>query len=477
MAGVRKMMKVEPLPQAPTEGLDNPARRWATLAVLLGTFAGNLGVSIANVALPAIATDLGAQAAQAIWIVNAYQLAMVIAVLPLASLGEKLGYKRVFMAGLVVFTLASLLCAWAPNLEALVAARIVQGLGAACVSTIVPALLRVVFPPKLVGAGIGYLALTVATSAAIGPSFAAGILSLGSWRWLFGINLPIGLFAIALAWRTLPDSAPAARSFDLAGTLLNALTLTLFVVGGSELGDANGRNAAIGMLVLGCASAVVLVRHQRGRKAPLLPLDLLRIPVLRLSVGTSVTSYTAQTMALLALPFLLVSEMGRSAAATGLLMTPWPLVIVVVAPLSGKLSDRFNAERVGAAGLALFSLGLVTLALLPASPSDVDIIWRVTLCGIGFGLFQTPNNRLMLTSAPRERSGAAGGLMTMSRMVGMTAGAAIATVMLDLYGTRGAGTSLAIAAAAAAIGLPAALLRMQQSRKSQSRKSQSRTAP
>jgi len=464
---VSNTLKAEPIPQPPAEGLaqglPDSARRWATLAILLGTFAGNLGVSIANVALPAIASDVGAQAAQAIWIVNAYQLAMVIAVLPLAALGEKLGYKRVFMAGLVVFTLVSLLCAWAPSLETLVAARIVQGLGAACVSTIVPALLRVVFPPKLVGAGIGYLALTVATSAAIGPSVAAGILSLGSWRWLFGINLPIGLLAIVLAARILPASVPVARSFDIVGALLNAVTLTLFVVGGSELGDADGRAAAIVMLALGCISAVVLVRHQRKRTAPLLPLDLLRIPVLRLSVGTSITSYTAQTMALLALPFLLVSEMGRSAAATGLLMTPWPLVIVVVAPLSGKLSDRFNAEIVGAAGLALFSLGLLLLALLPASPSDLDIVWRVTVCGIGFGLFQTPNNRLMLTSAPRERSGAAGGLMTMSRMVGMTAGAAIATVMLDLHGTRGAGTSLGIAAAAAAIGLPAALLRLRQS--------------
>jgi DHA2 family multidrug resistance protein-like MFS transporter len=453
------MMKSEAAVQTGGEGLDKGALRWAGLSILLGTFVGNLGASIANVALPSIAADLQAQAAQAIWVVNAYQLAMVIAVLPLASLGEKLGYKRVFMAGLAVFTLASLLCACAPNLEALVAARVLQGLGGACVSTIVPALLRTVFPAKQVGAGIAYLALTVAVSAAIGPSLAAGILSVGSWRWLFGINLPIGLFAIALAGRILPRNAPVARRLDLTGALLNALTLTLFVVGASELGDRSARATAGIMLVLGCVSALALVRHQRGLETPLLPLDLLRIPVLRLSVGTSVTSYTAQTIAMLALPFLLIAEMGRSAAATGLLMTPWPLVIVVVAPLSGRLSDRFNSELVGAAGLALFSLGLAALALLPMSPSDLDIVWRVSLCGIGFGLFQTPNNRLMLISAPRERSGAAGGLMTMSRMVGMTAGGAVATVMLDLYGTRGAGTSLAIAAGAAGMGLLVALLR------------------
>jgi MFS transporter, DHA2 family, multidrug resistance protein len=454
------MMKPEPALHAPGQGLDTPARHWATLAILLGTFVGNLGASIANVALPSIAQDLHAQAAQAIWVVNAYQLAMVVAVLPLASLGEKLGYKRVFMAGLVVFTLASLLCAVAPNLETLVAARVLQGLGGACVSTIVPALLRAVFPPRLVGAGIGYLALTVAVSAAIGPTVAAGVLSTGSWRWLFGLNLPLAILAIVLAARILPGSRPIARSFDLGGTVLNAVTLTLFVIGASELGDADKRGMAALLLVLGCLSAVLLVRHQRGRAAPLLPLDLLRIPVLRLSTFTSIASYTAQTVALLALPFLLIAELKRSAAATGLLLTPWPLVIVVVAPLSGKLADRFDSERIGAAGLALFTLGLVTLALLPAAPSDLDIVWRVTLCGIGFGLFQTPNNRLLLISAPPGRSGAAGGLMTMARMVGMTGGAALATVMLDLYGTRGAGTALGIAAGVAGLGLVVALLRM-----------------
>jgi len=366
----------------------------------------------------------------------------------------------VFMAGLVVFTLASLLCAVAPNLETLVAARVLQGLGGACVSTIVPALLRAVFPPRLVGAGIGYLALTVAVSAAIGPTVAAGVLSTGSWRWLFGLNLPLAILAIVLAARILPRSSPIARSFDLGGAVLNAVTLTLFVIGASELGDADKRGMAALLLVLGCLSAVLLVRHQRGRAAPLLPLDLLRIPVLRLSTFTSIASYTAQTVALLALPFLLIAELKRSAAATGLLLTPWPLVIVVVAPLSGKLADRFDSERIGAAGLALFTLGLITLALLPAAPSDLDIVWRVTLCGIGFGLFQTPNNRLLLISAPPERSGAAGGLMTMARMVGMTGGAALATVMLDLYGTRGAGTALGIAAGVGGIGLVVALLRM-----------------
>ncbi|MFL6671737.1 MAG: MFS transporter [Massilia sp.] len=447
------------LPQTARRGLEGPALRWAALAILSGTFLGNLDASIANVALPAIAADLGSTAAAAVWIVNAYQLAFAAAVLPLASLGERFGYKQVFIAGLAIFTLASVLCALAPNLPLLVAARVLQGLGGACVSTIVPALLRTVYPPSQVGAGIGYLALTVASSAALGPTAAAGILSVAGWRWLFGINIPIGLLAIAMAARILPPTAGAPRPFDAAGALLNVVALTLLIVGVGGLGDPQAKALAIAEIAAGCAAALLLVVQQRRQAAPLVPLDLLRIPVLRLSVVTSICSYTAQTIALLALPFMLVAEMHRSASGTGLLITPWPLVILFVGPLSGRLSDRYRAEPIGAIGLALLGLGLLALVMLPQQPSTPDIVWRVMVCGIGFGLFQTPNNRLMLTSAPQERSGAAGGLMTMARMIGMTLGAALATIMLDLYGTRGAHEALGIAAAAAALGLVVALAR------------------
>jgi DHA2 family multidrug resistance protein-like MFS transporter len=447
-------------PAATEPGLHGSALHRAALAILLGTFLGNLGASIANVALPAMAADLGSKAADAVWIVNAYQLAFAVAVLPLASLGERFGYKRVFMAGLLIFTLASILCVAAPNLPLLVGARVLQGLGAACVSTITPALLRTVYPPRQVGTGIGYLALTVAVSAALGPSAAAAILSVADWRWLFGINIPIGLLAIALGARVLPPCAGAPRPFDAAGALLSAAALALLIIGVGGLGDPHGKAGALIEILAACIAGAVLVVHQRRRSAPLVPLDLLRIPVLRLSVVTSIFSYTAQTIALLALPFMLVAEMGRSAASTGLLITPWPLVIVFVAPLSGKLSDRYRAEPIGAAGLALLGLGLVTLVLMPDHPSNLDIAWRVALSGIGFGLFQTPNNRLMLTSAPQQRSGAAGGLMTMARMIGMTLGAALATIMLDLYGTRGAHDALGIAALASILGVAVSVLRM-----------------
>jgi DHA2 family multidrug resistance protein-like MFS transporter len=451
-------------PPAHADGLPPAHLRWATLAILLGTFMGVLDGSIANVALPAIAADLHSQAAQTIWVVNAYQLAMAVATLPLAALGERLGYKRVFVAGLMLFTVASVLCAAAPNLPLLIAARVLQGLGGACSATIVPALLRTVYPSKQVGRGIGYLALTVALAAALGPTVASAILSVAHWRWLFGVNLPIGLLAVVMAARIIPGREGVERPFDLVGSILNAVALVLLIIGVGSLGNAQGAGVGAVEIAAAVVAGILLIRHQRGRAVPLVPLDLLRIPMLRLSAGTSMCSYTAQTMAMLAMPFLLVSEMGRTASVTGLLMTPWPAVIVAVAPLSGRLSDRYRADVVGAVGLAVFSAGLAVLAMLPAHAGNADVVWRVALCGIGFGLFQTPNNRLMLTCAPKERSGAAGGLMAMARMIGMTMGAALATIMLDLEGTRGAWTALVIAAVAAGLGFVVSVARLRSGR-------------
>jgi DHA2 family multidrug resistance protein-like MFS transporter len=451
------MMKQTAVNEATRQGA---GLAWATVAILMATFLGNLDASIANVALPTIASSLGSQPADTVWVVNGYQLAFAVAVLPLASLGERLGYKRLFMAGLTLFTFASTLCALAPTLPLLVAARVLQGLGGACTSTIVPALLRNVYPPRQVGRGIGYLALTVASSSALGPTAAAGILSVAGWRWLFGINIPLGIAGIVLAARILPAGRGTPRSLDLAGALLNAAALALLIIGVGTLGDPKAHAAAFSEIGAGLLCTALLAWHQRARTAPLVPIDLLRIPMLRLSVGTSICSYTAQTMAMLALPFMLVAELGRGASVTGLLLTPWPLVIVFIGPLAGRLSDRYRSDVIGSAGLALLACGLLTLVLMPGEPTNVDIAWRVAFCGIGFGLFQTPNNRIMITSAPPERSGAAGGLMTMARMIGMTLGAALATVMLDLYGSRGAHEAIVIAAGAAAFGVIVALLRM-----------------
>ncbi|WP_287496464.1 MFS transporter [Pandoraea sp. CB10b_02] len=448
-------------PHAPLdEGLNASARRIAVPSILLGTFLGNLDASIANVALPTIARDLAADPASTVWVVNAYQLIFAMAVLPLAALGEKLGYRRVFLFGVAGFTLASAGCALAPGLGWLVAARVAQGLCGACMSTIVPALLRMVFPPSMGGRAISLLALTVALSTAAGPSVAAGLLSLGDWRWLFAINLPIGLVAFAASYRFLPRTPGAERHLDVPGALLNAAALALIIIGLGHVGEAGRRGMAALQIVLGLIVAVALVLHQRRQRVPLLPLDLMRVPVLALSSLTSVACYMSQTLSYVGMPFLLQHTLARGEAMTGLLITPWPLVIVFVAPLTGRLSDRFDSAHLSALGLGVFALGLASLAWLPHDASDWGIAVRMAVCGLGFGFFQTPNNRIIMMGAPRERSGAASGLMTIARTVGMTLGAALVALLFDLYGEAGAHAAMVAATVLAAVGGAVSLLRV-----------------
>ena len=442
------MDETRPLPVA-GDGLPMPARLWAVAGILLGTFLGTLDSSIANVALPTIAADLGGTPAASVWVVNGYQLATAVALLPFATVGERSGAKRLYPAGVLLFTAASLGCAVAPGLGTLISARVVQGLGGACTSVVGGVLMRTVFPQRLLGRGIALFGLTVAISTALGPSVAAGILSVASWRWLFAINLPIGALALVIAARFLPVSRPQHRPFDWMGALLNALGISLLVLGVDVMGKSMVLGAA--EIAAGLVLMAGLLLHQRSRPHPLVPLDLLRIRLFTLSFGTSICSYAAQTVAYVSLPFFFQHGLGYSEVHTGLLITPWPLVIVVAAPLSGYLSDRYPAGILSSIGLGCLAAGLLALALLPATPADWDVVWRMVLCGIGFGFFQTPNNRAILTAGPASRTGAANGMLAQARLLGTTLGAAVVALGFGLFGSDGATMPLLLTGAAFAV--------------------------
>ncbi len=442
-----------------TDGLPWRQRRWAILTVAFAIAMSVIDGAIANIALPTIARELQASPAGSIWVVNAYQLSVTILLLPLASLGEIWGFRRIYIAGLGIFTLASLCCALSDSLLTLTLARILQGIGAAGIMSVNGALIRFIYPRRMLGRGIGINAVVVAVSAAIGPTVAAAILAVASWEWLFAINVPVGLLAL-IAARALPPSPRAKHRFDTSSALLNALFFGLLITAIDSAGHGQGGLVVAGEAVAALAAGAALVLRQLPQTSPLLPVDLLRLPVFALSIATSIASFTAQMLAYVALPFFLQDTLGLSQVATGLLMTPWPLATAIVAPLSGRLADRYAAGLLGGLGLVGFAAGLAALALLPAHPGVIDITWRMALCGAGFGLFQSPNNRAIIGSAPRERSGGASGMLGTARLLGQTVGAALMALIFGLAGAQATTVALIVAAGFAAVAAAVSCLRL-----------------
>lgn len=429
-----------------------PRRYWAIVSIGLGITLAVLDGAIANVALPSIAHDLQASEAASIWIVNAYQIAIVVSLLPLASLGEIVGYRRVSQAGLAVFTLASIACTLSDSIVTLSLARVLQGFGAAGIMSVNGALVRFTYPQKFLGRAVGINAVIVSIAAAAGPTIASAILAVGEWRWLFALNIPIGLLAVSMAGFTLPHNPLQKRKLNWTGAALSAAAFGLLITGLQSLAHGEAAILGFGMTGAGLAAAVLLFRHEKPRAAPLIPLDLLARPMFALSVGTSIISFTAQMMAFVALPFFLQGSLHLSAVETGLLMTPWPLATMFAAPVAGWLSDRYSAGVLGAIGLTVFACGLMALSFLDADATKFDIIWRMAVCGAGFGFFQSPNNRAMLSEAPRERAGAAGGSLGTARVLGQSMGAVVVAFLLSSAPVAGVRHGFQIAAVAALFG-------------------------
>ena len=411
-----------------------PQRIWAILAVAFGVSLSVLDGAIANVALPTISHELNISPSDSIWIVNAYQLAIVISLLSFSTLGDLIGYRKIYLMGLMTFTAASVVCTFAHSFGMLVAARVCQGFGAAAVTSVNTTLIRIIYPRRYLGRGMGLNATVVAVSAVAGPTIAAGILSFAPWPWLFAINIPVGIIAYSLSYNFLPENPVknTGRRFDWRDAIMNALTFGLLIA--SIEGYAHGISLPyiIGGIVLLLIIGTIFVRSQLHKQYPILPFDLLRIPIFAMSVATSICSFIAQSLALVALPFYLQRTFGYDAVSTGLIMTAWPAIIVIVAPLAGRLIERIHAGLLGGLGLLCMTVGLLLLAWLPAQPTSTDIIWRLALCGMGFGLFQSPNNSIMVGSAPAHRSGSASGMLATSRLVGQTTGAALVALLFHI---------------------------------------------
>lgn len=449
-----------PDPHPPQTHAPQRLDRRALVAVLLAVALATLDTAIANTALPAIAVDLRASAAASIWVVNAYQLATVATLLPFAALGDRFGPRRIYLGGLMLFTLASGGCALAHTLPALSAARAVQGIGAGALMSVNIALIRALYPSARLGRGVGLNALVVGVAFAVGPTLASLILSVATWPWLFAINVPLGLVSLAFAWPALPRVPASGSTFDPVAAVLTCVGFAALVF---ALGAAAQREDAA-LVATAAALAVVfvlaLVYRESGRPAPMLPLDLIRRPMFALSTVTALASFAAQGLAFVSLPFYLEQVLHRDPVQTGFLMSPWPIVVALIAPIAGRLSDRHPPGLLGGVGLAVLSLGLASLAWLPNDPSATEIVLRMLVCGLGFGFFQSPNLKALMSSAPPERSGGASGMIALVRLLGQSSGAAGVALCFSMGGVQGARWALMAGAACSAVAAVASAARL-----------------
>ena len=420
--------------------------------------------TLMNVALPSLTKEFDVEPNTAIWLINSYQMVIMMFLLVFATFGDIIGYRKIFLSGVVVFTVASALCALSQNFAMLVCSRILQGLGAACVMSVNTALVRLIYPPEVLGRGMSINAMAVAVSSAAGPSIAGLILSTLSWHWLFAINIPLGIISFWIGYRMLPRSSNAKkRTVGFLDCIGNVLTFGLMIYALEGFAHHESRAivsiAFVAFLVIG----YFYLRSQLNTSSPLLPVDLLKIPIFARSIMTSVSSFMAQMLAMVSLPFFFQDAMHFTPVEIGVLLTPWPIATMVTAPLAGRLVERYHPGILGAVGMCVFSVGLFSLYFLSEDSTIVDIFWRVMICGAGFGLFQTPNNLTIMSSAPMERSGVASGMLGMARLCGQTVGTtAVAIVFAIIPHTDGARLCLLLAALMALVAGTASISRVTQ---------------
>ncbi len=410
-------------------GLTGTRRTVAIAAVLAGLVLAVLDAGILNVALPTIARALRETPAMSVRIITAYQIGLMMALLPAAALGESRGLRRVFAVGVALFTGASALCALSPSLPWLIVACFLQGLGGAAVMALSVALLRFIVPQRQLGSAIGWNALAVALAYVAGPPMGAVILSRAGWPWLFAMNIPLGI-AVLLACRALPHVAGTERRFDTLSVALNAGGFAGLVVG-AEILPTRPASAAV-LLAAAAFGLTALVRREMSSVAPLIPLDLLRVGSFRLAVIASVCCFAGQMMGMVALPFYLQHELGQTALTTGLYLTPWPLALGVASPIAGRLVNHFSTSKLCVAGSICLSIGLAGASLWPLQGDLRPLVALTMLCGLGGAILQVPNNRIMFLSAPRERSGAAGGMQASARLAGQIGGGLVMTMLFAL---------------------------------------------
>ena len=434
------------------DGLPVPRRYWSAAVMILGITVTVFDGTMSNVALPAISRSLDIPASQTVWVVLAYSLTVVGCMLPLSAVAERIGIRVMFAIGMGVFLIASLSSALFSSMAQLVGSRVFQGLGAAMLMCLFGGIVRNTYPLSRLGAGISLNAFTVGIMAVVGPTLGALILQWFSWQAIFLVNIPLGLLCY-LGLRQLPDIPRRSGPFDWFACALSAAVFAMALFGLESLG--NDPVLAGFCLLVAALLAWVLVRRSWGQPAPVVPVDLLRIRSVGYAVGASAFFFAAQMAAFVSLPFYFKAAYSSSYAEVGLYLGAWAIGGALMAPASAYTAARFPVAILCGLGSIVMTLGLVGIL---AAPGDAGRTWLMVCMfagGVGFGFFQTPNNRAMLGSAPRHRSGAAGGMQATTRVFGQGAGTALVGVAFQLSSNHGAafGVGVAVFCALAALAV------------------------
>lgn len=400
----------------------------AIVSLLLALTMTVLDGTLVNMALPVIASQFGVSASRSIWIVTIYQLVITTLLLPFSSAGDLYSYKKIFITGVTIFTLSSLLCALSNSFLTIVLSRAVQGLGAACVMAVNIAITRLIYPREIIGRSLALNAMVIAITTAVGPTLAGTILSVATWHWLFIINIPIGIAVLLLSTKYLPDNKieRLKNKFDFAGAIQNIFVFGMIFLALNSFTKKDKICMASGVLICGIILSYFYIKRQSRIPSPMFPIDLLKIRLYSLSIFTSVCSFIAQNLVLVSLPFLFLDCFKFTEITTGLLLTPWPLATMIISPFAARFVEKHNPGIVAALGMGTFAAGVISILFYqPEMASEFDIACRLAVCGIGYGLYQTPNNVIMVMATPVSRAGGAGGMQSTARLVGQTFGAII----------------------------------------------------
>lgn len=411
-------------------GLPAPRRWLAVFSVTLGTILTTVSASMITIALPVLSRDFHVSSASAVLVVTVYQLVLMMTLLPLSALGDRIGHRRIYQWGLLVFVAATLLAFYAQSLPFLLVIRAFQAVGAAAAMSVSSALIRGIYPASKLGRGLGFNTVMAAGFATLAPSVGGAILSVARWPWLFAALVPFGLLSILAGRRALPEPALHDTPFDVLGAVLCAATFGFAVIGleSGLHGDSPVISAAL--VVLGFGIGVGFVRRELRQDRPVLPVDLLRRRDIALPSLGLLAGYLSSMIIMLILPFWLQQGFNLSPAVAGAVLAPWPLVTMFVAPAAGMLSDRYPAGLLGGIGMIIAVGGLLSFTTIPAAPSHWDLVWRIMVCGAGFGMFYSPNARQIVAAAPIARTAAAGALTTTVRGIGQTLGATAVAALL-----------------------------------------------